>query len=156
MIRRELPLTTHASPAEPVANVRRGFSFVLAPAAADPVLELDNVVHGLICFCFFLIWKVLLLFFRFSSCRHLLLAGCFGLDPDGPDEAQQFSCDRRHDLPLILARSHQLHVALVQAILRFPCNLGDLCRNPFVSFAQLSPDRGAGVDSSRPIRPRFV
>src|SRR5450631_2216782 len=29
MIRRELPLTTHASPAEPVANFRRGFSFVL-------------------------------------------------------------------------------------------------------------------------------
>ena len=58
MIRRELPLTTNASPAEPVANVRRGFSFVLAPAAADPVLELDNVVHGLMFFCFFLIWKV--------------------------------------------------------------------------------------------------
>jgi hypothetical protein len=48
MIRRELPLTTHASPAEPVANVRRGFSFVLAPAAADPVLELENVVHDLV------------------------------------------------------------------------------------------------------------
>ena len=47
MIRRELPLTTHASPAEPVANFRRGFSFVLAPAAADSVLELDNVVHWL-------------------------------------------------------------------------------------------------------------
>jgi hypothetical protein len=31
---------------------------VLAPAAADPVLELDSAVHGLICFCFFLIWKV--------------------------------------------------------------------------------------------------
>ena len=58
MIRRELPLTTNASPAEPVARGSRGFSFVLAPAAADPVLDLDNVVHGLICFCFFLIWKV--------------------------------------------------------------------------------------------------
>src|SRR5260370_6914281 len=34
------------------------FSFVLAPAVADPVLDLDNVVHWLICFCFFLIWKV--------------------------------------------------------------------------------------------------
>jgi hypothetical protein len=45
MIRRELPLTTDASPAEPVANFRRGFSFVLAPAAADPVLDLDNFVH---------------------------------------------------------------------------------------------------------------
>jgi hypothetical protein len=44
MIRRELPLTTNASPAEPVANLRRGFSFVLAPAAADPVLELDNII----------------------------------------------------------------------------------------------------------------
>jgi hypothetical protein len=58
MIRRELPLTYYASPAEPVAKGSRGFSFVLAPAAADPVLDLDNVVHGLICFCFFLIWKV--------------------------------------------------------------------------------------------------
>jgi len=58
MIRRELPLTLNASQAEPVAKGRRGFSFVLAPAAADPVLELDIVVHRLVCFCFFLIWKV--------------------------------------------------------------------------------------------------
>jgi hypothetical protein len=57
MIRRELPLTTSASRAEPVANFRRGFSFVLAPAAADSVLELDNVLHELICFCLFLLWK---------------------------------------------------------------------------------------------------
>jgi hypothetical protein len=39
LIRRELPLTYVASPAEPVAKVRRGFSFVPAPAAAGPVLE---------------------------------------------------------------------------------------------------------------------
>jgi hypothetical protein len=77
MIRRELPLTLNASPAEPVAKVRRGFSFVLAPAAADPVLELDNVVHGLICFCLFLIWKVfafvlsVLLMLPFVACRTL-------------------------------------------------------------------------------------
>jgi hypothetical protein len=58
MIRRELPLTIDASPVEPVANFRRGFSFVLAPAVADPVLELENVVHCLDRFCFFLIWKV--------------------------------------------------------------------------------------------------
>jgi hypothetical protein len=57
MIRRELPLTTDASPAEPVANFRRGFSFVLAPAAADSVLELDSIVHRCFCLCFFLIWK---------------------------------------------------------------------------------------------------
>ena len=79
MIRRELPLTTNASPAEPVANVRRGFSFVLAPAAADPVLELDNAVHRLMCFCFFLIWKVLafvlsvLVMPPFVACRTLRL-----------------------------------------------------------------------------------
>jgi hypothetical protein len=58
MIRRELPLTNIASPAEPVAYFRRGFSFVLAPAAADPVLELDSVIHGLNGSCFFLFWKV--------------------------------------------------------------------------------------------------
>ena len=52
MIRRELPLTTYASQAEPVANFRRGFSFVLAPAAADLVLELDNAIHGWIVFAF--------------------------------------------------------------------------------------------------------
>ena len=62
MIRRELPQTNFASSAEPVAYFRRGFSFVLAPAAADPVLELDSVVHVLLfllfpylessCFCF--------------------------------------------------------------------------------------------------------
>ena len=81
MIRRELPLTIHASPAEPVANVRRGFSFVLAPAAADPVLELDNVVHGFICFCFFLIWKALafvlsvLVMPPFVACRPTLRPG---------------------------------------------------------------------------------
>jgi hypothetical protein len=85
MIRRELPLTSNASPAEPVANFRRGFSFVLAPAAAGSVLELDGVVHLSICLRFFLIWKVLLLPFRFSSCSLLLHAGCFCLNSDCPD-----------------------------------------------------------------------
>ena len=50
MIRRELPLTNFASPAEPVAYFRRGFSFVLAPAAADPVLELNCLVQRFFCF----------------------------------------------------------------------------------------------------------
>ncbi len=77
MIRRELPLTINASPAEPVANFRRGFSFVLAPAAADPVLELDNVVHVLIVFAFSLFGKFLLLSFvlvmpPFVVCRPTL------------------------------------------------------------------------------------
>ena len=77
MIGRELPLTTHASPAEPVANFRRGFSFVLAPAAADSVLELDSVVHGLIGFCLFLIRKVFAFVFfgfRYAASCWLLAA----------------------------------------------------------------------------------
>jgi hypothetical protein len=38
----ELPLTTDAGPAEPVADFRRGFSFVLAPAAACPYHPTDE------------------------------------------------------------------------------------------------------------------
>src|ERR1035437_8903418 len=106
MIRRELPLTTDASPAEPVANFRRGFSFVLAPAAADSVLELDSIVHRCFCLCFFLIWKVFAFVFRFSSCRLLLHASRFCLDPYCPDETHQFASNRSHDLSLVLARSH--------------------------------------------------
>jgi hypothetical protein len=30
------------------------------------------------------------LFFRYPSCRHLLLAAGFGLDPDGPDKSKNF------------------------------------------------------------------
>ena len=81
MIRRELPLTIHASPAKPVANVRRGFSFVLAPAAADPVLELDNVVHGLIVFAFSLVGKFLLLFFRYRHAAICCLQAASALIP---------------------------------------------------------------------------
>ena len=61
LIRRELPLTWDASPAEPVAKVRRGFSFVPAPAAAGPVLELSSVIHSLIVFVFSFWGKFLLL-----------------------------------------------------------------------------------------------
>src|ERR1017187_13008 len=99
MIRRELPLTTDASPAEPVANFRRGFSFVLAPAATDSVLELDSVVHRCSCLFFFpYLEKFLFLSFRFSSCRLLLHAGRFCLDPYRRDETHQFACYRGYDL----------------------------------------------------------
>jgi hypothetical protein len=64
MIRRELPQTSDASPARPVANVRRGFSFVLAPAAADLILELDCLVQGV---CFFLPGEVFVLSFRHTA-----------------------------------------------------------------------------------------
>jgi hypothetical protein len=55
MIRRELPLTRVASPAEPVARAWRGFSFVRAPAAAGSVLELSGGIHVLGCLCFFIL-----------------------------------------------------------------------------------------------------
>jgi hypothetical protein len=45
MIRRELPLTVIASPAEPVAEGKREFCFVLASAAAGSVLEISDDVH---------------------------------------------------------------------------------------------------------------
>ena len=62
MIRRELPLTTTASPANGLSHgEERGFSFVLAPAAADPVLELDCLVQG---FAFFLFGRFLFLSFH--------------------------------------------------------------------------------------------
>jgi hypothetical protein len=72
MIRRELPLTLNASPAEPVAKGRRGFSFVLAPAAADPVFELDCAVHRCSVFAFSLFGRFLFLPFgsgQAARCR---------------------------------------------------------------------------------------
>jgi len=64
MIRRDLPQTSDASPAEPVANVRRGFSFVFAPAAADlaPRVRLPCST-----FCFFLSGKVFVFSFRHTA-----------------------------------------------------------------------------------------
>ena len=125
MIRRELPLTNFASPAEPVAYFRRGFSFVLAPAAAGPVLELDCAVHRCLVFIFPYL-ESFCFCFSFPSCCQLLRAGCFSLDTNGPDEPHQFTSNRCHGLSLVFACCHQLHVALVQAILRLPCDLGDL------------------------------
>src|ERR1700757_504964 len=74
MIRRELPQTSDASPARPVANVRRGFSFVLAPDAADLVLELDCFVQG---FAFFLVGRVFVFVF---SCSNGLLTSLLCLN----------------------------------------------------------------------------
>ena len=46
-----------------------------------------------------------------------------------PDEAQQLTSNCGNDLSLVLAGSAQFHIALVQAVLRFPRNLLDLFRN---------------------------
>ena len=109
---------------------------MLAPAAADPVLELNCLVQR---FFFFPIWKVFGFVF---SCSNGLSTTCFSLDRDGPDKAQQLSCDCSHDLPLILACHGQFPVALVQAILRLPLDFDDLRWNALMSFTQLFPDAG--------------
>ena len=62
MIRRELPLTTLASPAKGLSQMSgRGFSLVLAPAAADLVLELNCDVQG---FAFSLVGEVFVFAFH--------------------------------------------------------------------------------------------
>jgi hypothetical protein len=95
---------------------------------------------GAFVFVFSLFGKLLLLPFRFSSCRLLLHASRFCLDPDCPDETHQFASDRSYDLSLLFACSHQLHVTLVQAILSFPSDLRVLRGIPFLALAQLGPD----------------
>src|SRR5271163_901195 len=51
-----------------------------------------------------------------------------------------FPSDCCNDLSLVLAGSAQFHIALVQAVLRFPRNLFDLFRNALLSSAQSIPD----------------
>ena len=72
LIRRELPLTVIASPAEPVAYAKRGFSFVLASAAADSVLELWVAIHRLVAFGFSFLGGFLLFLRRPLAAQRLL------------------------------------------------------------------------------------
>jgi hypothetical protein len=73
MIRRELPLTNGASPADGLSHrEERGFSFVLAPATADLVLELDCLVQGFV----FPFWEgfLFLSFHAAMGCRQAVSA----------------------------------------------------------------------------------
>ena len=90
MIRRELPLTVIASPAESVAYGKRGFSFVLALAAAGSVLEIGGDIHWSNGSSVSYLGRFLLLFFL-SSCRDTLPGDHFSPCAYGPDEAQQFT-----------------------------------------------------------------
>ena len=96
---------------------------MLAPAAAGSVLEMDGAFHQGTAFVFSLFGKFLLLFL---SGRSSLADGRFCSGSNSPDESQQFTSDCTNDLFLGLASGTQLHIALVQAVLRFPCNLLDL------------------------------
>ena len=130
---------------------------MLAPAAAGSVLELSERCSSWSVFVFSFLGKFLLLplLLLLSGC-HLLPDGRFCSDPDGPDEAQQFTSHCGDDLPLVLACRPQLHIALVQPVLRLPGNLFDLFRNALLSFAQRRTRYLAEDDSSMPLRQRFV
>ena len=80
---------------------------MLAPAAADPVFELNGLFKV---FAFSLVGRV----FGFGlSCGKWLSSGLLSLYPDCPDKAEQLSSDCGYDLPVILAGHGQLHVTLV-------------------------------------------
>src|ERR1700675_3760364 len=87
------------------------------------------------------LFLLLLLLDRCSSCRDLLFDWCFQLDSDAPDEAQQFASYGCHDLAAGFAGGRELHVALVQSYLCFPGYLLNWFWDPFLSLAQLWPDR---------------
>ena len=104
---------------------------MLAPAAAGSVLELWVAVHWLGCFCFFILGKVFAFAFRQAATR--CAAVCFRLDPDGPDEAQQFASHCSDDFSLVFSCGCQPRVALVQPVLCFPGYLFGLFRSTLLA-----------------------
>ena len=73
MIRRELPLTKSRESGQGLSHrEEQGFSFVLAPAAADHALELNCLVQS---FCFSLLESFLFLIFHTAmGCRQVCSA----------------------------------------------------------------------------------
>src|SRR5438270_12417296 len=100
---------------------------------------MDGSFHQGTVFVFSLFGKFLLLLL-FLSGRSSLADGrlCFG--SNRPDESQQFTSNCSNDLSLGLAGRTQLHIALVQAVLSFPCNLLGLFGNGLLSSAQAIPN----------------
>jgi len=107
MIHRELPLTSVARPAEPVAGDTRGFSYVRASAAADSAIGSDGVVHAL-GFCFLLYGKFLLLpwllsfpqpaigcLAAFSTLTPMAQMKLSSSRPSGDDLSSVFACRRQ-------------------------------------------------------------
>jgi hypothetical protein len=74
-----------------------------------------------------------------SGCNSLA-GDSLGSGSNGPDKAQQLSGYCCNDLPLVLAGCAQFHIALVQPMLRLPCNLLGLFRDALLSSAQSIPD----------------
>ena len=95
MIRRELPRTKHAGR---VRIKRRRILLFVGPCAVIGSAVPES--------------------FPLSSLRLAILR--FGVNGDGPNEAQQLTSERGHNLVFVLAAARQGLVALVQAMLRFP------------------------------------
>ena len=93
------------------------------------------VFHSLESFCF-----------CFCSCTlsgcHLLHDGRLRLDPDSPDEAQQFAPHGGDDLALVFACRRQSGIAFREPDLRLPGDLLDGFRHSFLSLAQPGADGG--------------
>src|SRR6202789_2834607 len=76
-----------------------------------------------------------------------LLSGCNLLPGDSlcsgsnsPDKARHLSSYCCGHLPLILAGRAQLHISLMQPVLRLPCNLLGFFRDALLSSSQTVPD----------------
>jgi len=91
------------------------------------------------CLCFFLIRKVVAFRLFLSGCGSLA-DDRFGSRSNSPDKAQQLTSNRGNDLSLGLAGRAQLHIPLVQAVLRFPRDFLGLFRNALLPPAQAIPD----------------
>ena len=108
---------------------------MLAPAAAGTVLDLDDVFHQVVRFCFSFSGG-----FCFSSSCYSLPDSRFRFGTYGPDKTQEFATYRCDDLSLVFARGSQSRVSLMQSVLRLPRNLFSLFRYALLSFARPSPD----------------
>ena len=70
----------------------------------------------------------------------MLPGDSLGSGSNSPDKAQQLSSYCCDNLPLVLAGRAQLHISLMQPVLRLPCNLLGLFRDALLSSAQTVPD----------------
>src|ERR1700678_3827766 len=120
----------------------RGFSFVLALAAAGSVLEFGSAVHSSVGLCFFIPGKVFAFAFVFALRQAAIcsLLDASALIPMAQMKPSKLASHRGDDLSLVFSCRRQPSVAFVQSVLCFPGNLLDLFRHPLLSLAQRRSD----------------
>ncbi len=135
-----LPLTVIASPVGRACRIGQAED---SPSSLLRLLlalcsKLDGAFHQGTVFVFPLFGKLLLLFL--SGCSSLADGRlCSGANsPDGTPSSSRATCS--NDLALWLSGRTQLHIPLMQAVLRFPRNFLGLFRNALLSSAQPIPD----------------